>query len=271
MTEAFTGNTSFSGSGAPATSQGSSGAPASPATSQEGSGATPSSSPAFDPTKFDWESNIDNVPWEKVDIKRIEKIPGVSKMQRSLAQKLQMEQERAQAETRALQAQLQQYQALLAGQYPEMQPHIQQIQNQGEQARLQAELERYHRQESIRALSEQYDVPADYFEDNPPADPMDAVFKAAEYHRTARVTTESQLQQQLAEMKRQLDALTNRATDPAANQDVGVRTPAGNSFQTSWEGLMREGKFREANKLLREAQDLGLEINEASAKPPGWI
>lgn len=264
MTEHFQGNTPQAGLPG--------------ATPQEAGAPTETSAPQTPPdidfskidfSKIDWESNFDKVPWDKV--KQIDKIPAVRKMQSALRRQADEARAQAQAERQALQAQLQQYQALLAGQYPEMQPHIQQIQNQGEQARLQAELERYHRQESIRALSEQYDVPADYFEDNPPADPMDAVFKAAEYHRTARVTTESQLQQQLAEMKRQLDALTNRATDPAANQDVGVRTPAGNSFQTSWEGLMREGKFREANKLLREAQDLGLEINEASAKPPGWI
>ena len=192
-------------------------------------------------------------------------------MQQTFQKKLRESEDRAQSELAAMAAQLQQYQQIVAGQFPDAAPQLQTIQQQAEHARDRARLDNYERQRALSQLSADYDVPVSLFEDNPPRDPTEAFLRVADYHRNARKEAESTLSQQMADLKRQLDAINNARTDPAANADVGVAVPGGNSYQTEWERLTKEGRHREANALYAQAEEKGLNIDVSRMKPPGWF
>jgi len=221
----------------------------------------------------DWDKHADKLPWDKIGFERIEKIPGVRKMQGTFEKKVRETARQAQQRIEALNRQLQQYEMLLsaqAGQSPEIAGQLDYVRNQGRQAELEAELAVYQEEAARKLLAAKHGIPEDVVF-GMQGGPDEVIAQILDWQRENMSTKESSLQQQLADLKKQLDALSNRRTDPAANADVSVSVPSGNSYQVEWQNLMRDKKFAEANKLFRQAEAAGVEIDISAAKPSGWI
>lgn len=247
--------------GAPATTQ--------PVGTQTATTAPAGAAPDFDWAKFDWESNADKVPWDKIDAKRIEQIPNVRKMQQSHERRVKELERQARQEREALQQQLSQIQQMIVGSNPEMAQQLQTVAQQADYYRDRQQLERYQEIEARRLIAQQYEIPEETvmsFQGGPD----EVVAQALDYQRNHVVQQRDTFQKQIEEMRRQLDALTRQRTDPAANQDLAVATPAGNHYQTTWEQLVREGKGDEAEKIRREAVSKGLSLQYETIRPKGW-
>lgn len=225
--------------------------------------------PEIDWTKLDWDAHADKIPWDKIDAKRIDKIPSVQKMQASLRRQQAEIERRAKERESVLTQQLQQMQSLIAGQDPELAQQAQGIQAQGQYLQMQQQLERYQEMEARKLLAEKYEIPEEVVFGFA-GGPEEVMTQVLDYQRLNRVQTQSTLEGQLQEMKRQLEALTRRTTDPAANQDIGVAAPAGNHYQNEWERLMKDGRGDEAEKIRRDAFQKGVAINVETMKPKHW-
>lgn len=219
--------------------------------------------------KFDWEANADKVPWDKLDVKRIEQIPNVRKMQQSHERRMKELERQARQEREVLQQQLNQFQQMIAGTNPELAQQMQSVTQQADYYRDRQQLERYQELEARRLIAQQYEIPEDTvmgFQGGPD----EVLSQAMDYQRTHSVQQRSEFQKQIENLQRQLDALTRQRSDPAANQDVNVATPAGSHYQTTWEQLVKDGKGDEAERIRREAQAKGLTLQYESIKPKGW-
>ena len=244
---------------------------ATPQTATDSSGATTgqTSTPAIDWKTFDWETHADNIPWDKLDAKRIEQIPNVRKMQSTYERKLKETQRQAQQEAEVLRQQLQQYQQIVTGQDPDLGQRLQGVSQQGDVLRMQQQLERYQEMEARKLIAQKYEVPEEVVFGFP-GGPEEVMTQVLEYQNLNRVYTTSTLEQKLAEMQKKLDAVTRQRTDPAANADIGIAQPATSAYQTQWEALVREGRGTEAGKLYRDASEKGITINTLGIKPKGW-
>lgn len=243
--------------------------PAATPPTEAGAQGTESSAPTIEWDKIDWDAHADNVPWDKIGVKRIEKIPGVAKMQSTFQRQIAERERRYQAESEALRHQLQQYQQIISGQYPEMADQLKNIQQQGDFVRMQTELERYHEMEARKAIAERYGVPEETVFGFA-GGPEEVERQAFEYQRGHLTQERQTLQQQMADLQRQLDAMKRQNTDPAANADMGQSAPAGNYYQTNYENLIRDGRGPEAERLLRDARQKGVQIDTTRLKPSHW-
>lgn len=234
-------------------------------------GATPGQNtpPAIDWKTFDWASHADTLPWESIDVKNIEKIPNVKKMQSTYERKLKETQRQAQQEAEVLRQQLQQYQQIVSGQDPDLAQRLQGVTQQGDVLRMQQQLERYQEIEARKLIAQKYEVPEEVVFGFA-GGPEEVMTQVLEYQNLNRVNTTQTLQQQLAEMQKKLEAFTRQKTDPAANADITVAAPATSVYQTQWESLVAEGRGTEAGQLYRDALSKGININTNKIKPKGW-
>lgn len=240
-------------------------------TTTEQSGATPGQNtpPAIDWNTFDWEAHADSIPWDKLDAKRIEKIPNVRKMQSTYERKLKDQQRQAQQEAEVLRQQLNQYQQIVSGQDPDLAQRLQGVDQQGVVYRMQQQLEHYQEMEARKLIASKYELPEEVvfgFQGGP----EEVMTQVLEYKNLNQVNTTSTLEQRLAEMQKKLDAFTRQRSDPAANADVGVAQPATSAYQKQWEALVAEGRGTEAGQLYRDALAKGVNINTSGIKPKGW-
>ena len=240
-----------------------------PATEQSGATSGQTQAPAIDWKTFDWEAHVDDIPWDKLDVKRIEKIPTVRKMQQSHERFLKDQQRQAQQEAEVLRQQLQQYQQIVTGQDPDLGQRLQGVAQQGDVFRMQQQLERYQEMEARKLIAQKYEVPEEVVFGFM-GGPEEVMTQVLEYQNLNRVNTTQTLQQQLADMQKKLDAFTRQKTDPAANADIGIAQPATSAYQTQWEALVKEGRGTEAGKLYRDALEKGVTINAIGVKPKGW-
>lgn len=242
---------------------------ATPPTTEQ-SGATPGqTSPAIDWNTFDWEAHADKIPWDKLDAKRIEKIPNVRKMQSTYERKLKETERQARQEAEVLRQQLNQYQQIVSGQDPDLAQRLQGVDQQGEVYRMQQQLERYQEMEARKLIASKYELPEEVVFGFM-GGPEEVMTQVLEYKNLNQVNTTSTLEQRLAEMQKKLDAFTRQRSDPAANADVGVAQPATSAYQKQWEALVAEGRGTEAGQLYRDALAKGVNINTTGIKPKGW-
>lgn len=238
---------------------------------QSAGGKEDGSQPKTDaPASIDWKAvdwssvplsdYADQIPWEKIDIKQIEKIPGVSKMQGTLRQQGAQALARVQAEKAALEKQIKDMTELIRGNAPQHAARLDQIQAGAQSAQLQSQLEFYQQQEALKEMERRLGLPANYFADNPVAEPFQAFEAAVDYHRTAGTTQVDELRRQLDEITRKLNAQAAQATDPVANADRGTVAPATN-FQSRYNEYVKLGDSQGADAVRREALATGQDVD----------
>lgn len=221
------------------------------------------------PAAVDWEKvDFASVPWDKIGDKvPIDKLPGAQKMQSSLRQQiadLQRQAQQAQAETAAARKQAEQFAGLVSKQGPQYQQQVEAITAQSQMAQLQAQLAMYQRQDALKQMAQHFQVPETVILDRPLDRPEQAYEAVIDYYRTQAQTGGHTLQQQVAELQRQLAAITAGKTDPAANADRGAAAPSTN-LQALYDEAARALDGPKAEQIARQAETAGVTLDLESA------
>lgn len=212
---------------------------------------------AIDWKSVDWSA----VPWDQVEVPGIEKIPAVRKMQGTLnkqAEQHKREAARERAQREALQQQLAELRQVAAGTAPELMDQFQQVELRTKAQMLERQIGDIQQvEERTKALS----AMAEHFEVDPELllgaeNVYDAVDILGGYWKLQNTN----LSTQLAEMQRQLTALTARTNDPVSNPDNGA-TASANDFQTRYNEHMRSYHGDKAAAVRREAEAKGVTLD----------
>lgn len=217
----------------------------------------------------DWEKiDLSTVPWDKIGDKvPIDKLPGAQKMQSSLRQQiaaLQAQAQQAQADLVATRKQAESFAGLVAKQGPQYQQQVAAIQQESQVAQLQAQLAMYQRQEALKQMAQHYQVPEQVILDQPLDRPEQAYEAVINYYRTQAQTGGSSLQQQVADLQRQLAALSAAKSDPAANADRGAAAPSTN-LQALYDEAAKALDGPKAEQIARQAETAGITLDLESA------
>lgn len=207
--------------------------------------------PAFD---------LSTVDWATVDIKNIEKIEPVRKMQQTkdkLVAEAKREASKAQRETQSLKQQLEMMKQMLQGNAPEIIPQFQAVQNQAMVQQLEENLRDY---ESVGQKEEAFGLMAKRFGVDPELllsanDPYEAFDIIGDYY----LASHAQQAQQLVSLQQQMQAIQARSTDPVSSPDSGS-TSVG-SLQTEYDQHMKTFHGDKAAAIRRKAEAQGLTLD----------